>query len=187
MPAPSLSPAKIMGSAEGRMTLRMTLQRPAPKWWSYQAGSGKSPRRSWGRSIPVLRSSERRNGVEDGLELADSAADVDGATVELIDPHWLFALHADAGTARAEPFGQRSLGCQLDLELAAQELPLEFFRRHRRAVVVALPLLAAHALEQLGGGLGAGVGDLSCTGIAGRRSCRLPASAAAAPSPLATA
>ena len=40
MPAPSLSPAKIMGSADGSMTLRMRLQRPAPKLTAARIRSG---------------------------------------------------------------------------------------------------------------------------------------------------
>src|SRR5262245_51471322 len=44
VPAPSLSPAKIMGRAEGRITLRMTLPRPAPKATAARTRSGSASR-----------------------------------------------------------------------------------------------------------------------------------------------
>src|SRR5882724_2015535 len=40
VPAPSLSPAKIMGRADGRMTLRMTLHRPAPNAMAARTSRG---------------------------------------------------------------------------------------------------------------------------------------------------
>ena len=40
VPAPRRSPAKIIGSAEGRMTLRMTDQRRAPKATAARTRSG---------------------------------------------------------------------------------------------------------------------------------------------------
>ena len=40
VPAPSLRPAKIMGSAEGSITLRITLHRPAPKLTAARIRSG---------------------------------------------------------------------------------------------------------------------------------------------------
>jgi hypothetical protein len=43
VPAPRRSPAKIMGSAEGRITLRMTLQRRAPKATAFPSGDHTAP------------------------------------------------------------------------------------------------------------------------------------------------
>src|SRR6266581_1651897 len=40
VPAPNLSPAKIMGRADGRMTLRMTLHRPAPNAMAARTSRG---------------------------------------------------------------------------------------------------------------------------------------------------